>query len=224
MSNAGTNERRGGEGNSSGQGEEAIFPVELTGWNWGAFLLKWIWGRSNNVPMPKRIFVPFFNIGAAYRLGSRGNEWAWRSKHWESIDQFKTVQRRWTRAGIAFTLFLTFGFMLAAFLGPQELIKRSHAVQLAMSAARQNTMVQQAMGTPLEMGWLISGTIGTSGPSGKADFSIPVRGPEGRATLYFIGEKSFGLWAIKGLVLELDESGERLDIVAPSASEPRTSH
>lgn len=202
-------------GNSSGQGDDAIFPVKLTGWNWGAFLMNWIWGRFNNVPMPKRIFVPFFNIGAAYRLGARGNEWAWRNKHWESIDQFKIVQRKWMRAGVTFTFFIMFGFISAAVLGPQELFKRSHPVQLAMSAARQNTMVQQAMGTPLEMRWLISGTIGTSGPNGKADLSIPVRGPEGHATLYFIGERSLGLWAIKGLVLELDESGERLDIVAP---------
>jgi hypothetical protein len=29
-----------------------------------------------------------------------GNEWAWKSRKWQSIEQFKAHQRRWTIAGV----------------------------------------------------------------------------------------------------------------------------
>ena len=29
---------------TSGQGDAALIPEKLRGWNWGAFLLSWIWG------------------------------------------------------------------------------------------------------------------------------------------------------------------------------------
>ena len=35
--------------NTSGQGSSAVVPKEVHGWNWGAFLLNWIWGIGNNV-------------------------------------------------------------------------------------------------------------------------------------------------------------------------------
>src|SRR3989344_7942014 len=28
-------------------------------------------------------------------LGVKGNDWTWRNKHWESVERFKKVQRRW---------------------------------------------------------------------------------------------------------------------------------
>lgn len=34
--------------NTSGQGVAAVVPPELDRWNWGAFLLNWIWGIGNN--------------------------------------------------------------------------------------------------------------------------------------------------------------------------------
>jgi hypothetical protein len=36
----------------------------------------------------------------AIALGSKGNEWAWKSRPWRSIEQFKAHQRGWAIAGI----------------------------------------------------------------------------------------------------------------------------
>jgi len=33
-------------------------------------------------------------------LGIKGNEWAWRNKKWESIEHFKSVQKKWSVWGI----------------------------------------------------------------------------------------------------------------------------
>jgi hypothetical protein len=36
----------------------------------------------------------------AIALGVKGNEWAWKSRRWRSIEQFKAHQRGWTIAGL----------------------------------------------------------------------------------------------------------------------------
>ena len=88
--------------NTSGMGSNAAVPRELGDWNWGGFMLTWIWGIGNRVWWSFLVFVPW--LGAMvipWILAFKGNEWAWQSKHWDSIDQFKRVQRSWAVWGIA---------------------------------------------------------------------------------------------------------------------------
>lgn len=87
--------------NTSGQGSAAMVPAEIRGgWNWGGFLLGWIWAVGNGAFLWAVVafFVPFFNIV----LGFKGNEWAWQSKQWNSVDHFRQTQRTWTKAGVIF--------------------------------------------------------------------------------------------------------------------------
>jgi len=88
--------------NTSGQGESAIVPEEVKGWNWGAFALTWIWGIFNQVWLAFLMFipVPLFGLAWAIVLGIKGNEWAWRNKKWDSIEQFKSTQGNWGTAGL----------------------------------------------------------------------------------------------------------------------------
>src|SRR5207344_2938240 len=81
--------------NTSGQGKSSVVPTELDCWNWGAFLLNWIWGIGNNTFVALLMFVPGVNIVMLVVLGVKGNEWAWRNKRWSDIDHFKRVQRKW---------------------------------------------------------------------------------------------------------------------------------
>jgi hypothetical protein len=86
--------------NTSGKGKDAAIPEEIRGWNWGAFLLNWIWGIGNKVWISLLCFVPFVNLIWPFVLGAKGNEWAWQSKAWNSIEHFKKTQRKWTWVGI----------------------------------------------------------------------------------------------------------------------------
>jgi hypothetical protein len=89
--------------NTSGQGYSAIVPPEIKGWNWGAFSLTWLWGISNRVWISFFALIPFPLIGIAMMiiLGMKGSEWAWQSKEWDSIEQFRNSQRKWKFWGIA---------------------------------------------------------------------------------------------------------------------------
>jgi len=89
-----------GAGNTSGQGSLAVVPAEIKGWNWGAFLLGWIWGIGNSVWISFLEFVPYIGWIMAFVLGVKGSEWAWRYKKWDSIEHFKQTQLTWTKWGI----------------------------------------------------------------------------------------------------------------------------
>ncbi len=107
--------------NNSGQGGlfdlSVPVPEEIQGWNWGAFLLGPFWLVSNRVWLGFLALVPIFGFWMAIALGVKGNEWAWKSRRWQSIEQFKTHQKRWAIAGIVFgtsvnLIFWQMGIML----------------------------------------------------------------------------------------------------------------
>jgi len=105
-------------GISMGHGRhESEVPVEIIKWNWGAFLLTWIWGLANKVYISLLALIPFVGIVMAFVLGFKGNEWAWKNKWWDSIEHFNRVQRQWTIAGILVYILGFFTGLLVGLLG-----------------------------------------------------------------------------------------------------------
>jgi serine/threonine protein kinase len=89
--------------NNSGCGlynKYAVVPEEILGWNWGAFLMPWLWMWPNYVWYGFLCFIPQIGWIMAIAMGFKGNEWAWKSRRWRSIEQFKAHQRGWAIAGI----------------------------------------------------------------------------------------------------------------------------
>ena len=90
--------------NNSGQGglfkTSVPVPAEIKGWNWGAFLAAPFWPLTNRVGIGVLAWVPIVGFWVAIALGVKGNEWAWRSRKWRSIEHFKAHQRSWAIAGI----------------------------------------------------------------------------------------------------------------------------
>jgi hypothetical protein len=110
--------------NTSGQGPSSPVPPEIQDWNWGAFFLTWVWGVGNKVwlSLLALIPVPLVGLGMSILLGIKGNEWAWQSKKWESIEQFRRTQRIWMYWGIAslmapFILILGIALIVIGILG-----------------------------------------------------------------------------------------------------------
>jgi len=104
--------------NTSGQGRTSAVPAEIKGWNWGAFWLNVIWAISNRTWIGLLSLVPYAGIIMVIILGFKGNEWAWKNKRWESIDHFKSVQKKWSLWGVGlFIVAITFftGFFMLAF-------------------------------------------------------------------------------------------------------------
>ncbi len=98
-------------------------PAELHRWSWAAFLMNWVWGIAHNVWIALLMFIPFVNFFMVIYLGIKGNELAWKNRKFESVEQFKQVQKMWTYWGIGITgigllfTFLMWSFIIGAMLG-----------------------------------------------------------------------------------------------------------
>ena len=99
-------------------------PAALRGFNWGALLLGPIWGlgnaalpaiaigiaggvvsyvtRSNNIWLSLTV-----TVAANVYIGLRANEWAWKARRWQSVEQFKRVQMGWLLWGIVLVIVLS---------------------------------------------------------------------------------------------------------------------
>lgn len=82
-------------GTQSPLSEEAQIEVELVKWNWGAFLLTWVWGIFNGVMRAFMVLIPFYGLYEWVMLGKNGNRLAWETKRWQTIEEFHKSQRKW---------------------------------------------------------------------------------------------------------------------------------
>ncbi len=126
--------------NTSGGGVSATIPPEIRGWNWGAFFLNAAWGVFNGTYVALLAIVPVLNVIMPFVLGAKGNRWAWQNKRWESVEQFKRVQRKWAIAGLV--LFIVplgiFGYFLYIISRPLFLINQQFSQTEKESAVAPN--------------------------------------------------------------------------------------
>ncbi|MFS2034678.1 cytochrome c oxidase assembly factor Coa1 family protein [Polaromonas sp. CT11-55] len=196
--------------NTSGQGAAATVPADIDKWNWGAFLLNWIWGIGNNTFIALLMFVPFVNVVMIFILGAKGSSWAWRNKRWDSVDQFKAMQRRWAKWGVAVWVGAILG-CVALFFTIAASFKSSEAFKLAMVKLGADEQVSQLIGKPMSAG-MPMGSIEVSGPRGSASLSFTVEGPKGKGTAYVEAVKDLGQWKIERMAFEQEGTGRRIDL------------
>ena len=97
-------------------------PSNINKFNWGAFLLHWIWGVGNGVYWSLVILVlniassVFISVGldtlasiislvsisVAIILGFNGNRQAWKSGRFKDPEEFVKIQRKWTKGALIF--------------------------------------------------------------------------------------------------------------------------
>jgi hypothetical protein len=165
--------------------------------------------------------IPFFGLIMPFVLLVRGNEWAWKNKEWQSVEQFKIVQRQWARWGrrIAVPCIIIPVSLYFVMSG----IKSSYYYNDAINLLKADSRVVTALGSPVEPGWYVMGSVETSGPGGKANITIPLSGTKTYGTAHLLAEKQLGQWSIKGLVVEVGGTGERIPIILPDAASNKRS-
>ena len=78
------------------------FPKELKRFNWGAFLMNWIWGIMHNKYVtlwyfPANIIPVIGPLLISIWFGIKGNEWAWEYKVWKDREEFNRSQQSWVK-------------------------------------------------------------------------------------------------------------------------------
>jgi hypothetical protein len=97
-------------------------------------------------------------------------------------------------------------------------IKSTDVYKDALARAKADPAVIEALGSPITEGFLVSGNTNVNGASGEANLSIPISGPNGKATIYVATQKSLGRWSYSGLVAEIQKTHQRIDLLHGSQS------
>ncbi len=127
----------------------------------------------------------------------------WFSRHWKAL----------VFGGIAFIVLVAALFVCGIMLLVFGMMKSSEPYQRAVAAAQASPELQKALGTPIETGWWVSGSINTSGPSGNADLAIPLKGPNGKATVYVVARKSAGEWSYSRIEAQVEATHARTNLL-----------
>ena len=89
----------------------------------------------------------------------------------------------------------------------------SDAYKYATEKAKNSPALQRALGTPITVGKLVTGSISVNGPNGKADIEIPLSGPKGKASLYVNATKEAGKWTYQRVSAHVEATNEDIDLL-----------
>lgn len=123
-------------------------PDGIKGWSWGAFFLNWIWAIGNRTYIGLLALIPYAGFIVAIWLGFKGREMAWKNKHWDSVEHFNRVQRRWSIWGAALGLLPLLGILVAvAIPAYQSYVDRAREAQQRQTV---QAPARQASAAPLK--------------------------------------------------------------------------
>lgn len=111
--------------------------------------------------------------------------------------------------------------LFAAFVTSVALIvfsamKSTDVYKDALARAKAHPSVIEVLGSPIKEGFLVSGNTNVNGASGEANLSIPISGPKGKGTIYVAANKALGEWNYSGLVVEIEKTRQRIDLLRSS--------
>ena len=112
----------------------------------------------------------------------------------------------------------TVALMFLVFIGSILVIvfsamKSTDVYKEALAGAKADPAVIEALGSPIKDGFLLSGNTNVNGASGESNLAIPISGPKGKGTIYVSANKSLGQWNYSGLVVEVGQTHERIDLL-----------
>lgn len=94
-------------------------------------------------------------------------------------------------------------------------LKKSDLYQIALKRAESAPEVQAALGTPLETGWMLQGSMRVENNHGTADLKIPLKGPKGEGMLLVKGNQTDGgPWVYSELQAVLPD-GKSVNLLEP---------
>ena len=106
-------------------------------------------------------------------------------------------QRNWKwflPTGCFASLVLLVAFVSLIMLTVFGAMKSSDAYKTAVARASSDPRVTQALGTPIQTGMFLTGSVNTSGGSGNADLAIPISGPKDNGKISATATTSEGQW------------------------------
>jgi TonB family protein len=115
-------------------------------------------------------------------------------------------------------ILLVVAFGVGIFFFAMSAIKSSEVYQYALEKAKADPTVAEELGEPIKDGWLVQGSISTSGGTGNARFEIPITGPKRSGTIYVLASKDTAVngiddWVYSTLEVAVEGRAQRIQLI-----------
>ncbi|MBQ0734012.1 cytochrome c oxidase assembly factor Coa1 family protein [Aquimarina celericrescens] len=108
---------------------------------------------------------------------------------------------------------LFFVFLGSVIFGVSELMTGSDPYKEALAKVKQDEYVIEILGEPIETDGIMQGELSFKNSTGKADISIPIKGPEGKAKVYVVGTKQNDRWEYTEMYVIIAKTDEQIDLL-----------
>ncbi|MDO8969959.1 MAG: cytochrome c oxidase assembly factor Coa1 family protein [Saprospiraceae bacterium] len=112
---------------------------------------------------------------------------------------------RWIPWVIFGGILLCVGCVFLFMLGIMSLIKSSDAYQLGLKTALASPTAQEVLGTPIQDGMFVSGSVSGEGATGTADLGVSLSGSSHSGNLQIVATKKGDTWQLDSLTLIVGE-------------------
>ena len=97
-------------------------------------------------------------------------------------------------------------------------LKSTDVYKTALQNAQNSPEVQAALGTPIEAGFMLAGSMKNENGQGSADINFPISGPKGEGTVYATAtSQPGGTWQYSKLQVVLKD-GQVIDLGGPPSN------
>ncbi len=122
----------------------------------------------------------------------------------------------WKALAIGCSIILVLGLaaMIALFVFVFSVIKRSDVYREAYNRATSDPRVIERLGTPIEKGWWVMGSVRLDNNEGTANIDFPISGPKAKARVHAAASYDGSRWTYSSLMVRPDVGGE-IDVLKP---------
>jgi len=115
--------------------------------------------------------------------------------------------------GCLIVIILLVIFAGSVFFGITSMMTDSQAYQDSMEAAQQNEALIELIGEPIETNGMNGGSLNYNNGVKSAELNIPIKGPNGEATIFVVGEGINDNWTYQTMEVHIEGSREIIDLL-----------
>lgn len=135
----------------------------------------------------------------------------------ENTPRRNWFNRNWMWAvptgGCLLVIILFIVFAGSMILGVSSLFTGSEPYKEALLNVQSSELVIAALGEPIEEDGIAKGNINYSNGEGYCNLEIPLKGPNGKATLKVIASKHTDVWEYELIEVKLSETDEVISLI-----------
>jgi hypothetical protein len=122
---------------------------------------------------------------------------------------------KWFAIGCSLLLAMGIVFTIGLFMFVFGAIKSTDAYKNARDRAAADPRVVAALGSPVEAGWWVMGSVhADTNTGGSADMNFPIHGPKGEAKVHAVATTKGSSWEYSELTAT-PEGGRPIDLLKP---------